>query len=56
MLRPSFTCQLFLAVLISKREMRRITLVLLQLGHLIGFIFFWYFPNENMSSKFMSHF
>jgi len=32
--------QLFFEVFASKREIRRTTLVLLQLGHLIGLIFF----------------
>lgn len=52
----SFKCQLFLAVFTSKMAIRRTTLVLLQFGQRIGFIFFWYWPKENISSKLRSHF
>jgi hypothetical protein len=50
------TGQLFFEVFTSKKETRRTTRVLLQLGHLMGLIFLWYLPKENMSSKFRSHF
>ena len=40
--RPVFVLarQLFFEVLTSKKEMRRTTLVLLQLGHRMGLVFF----------------
>jgi hypothetical protein len=55
-LRFFLASQLFFEVFTSKVEMRRTTLVLLQFGQRIGFIFFWYCPKENMRSKFRSHF
>ena len=50
------TGQLFLEVFTSKGEMRRTTLVLWQLGHLMVLVFSSYRPNENINSKFKSHF